>query len=78
LCPSGTTGRDEWSKCPPLPFTPIDAHAKWYYVARQVDGATPHPVQKVTFDGLLHFVAKQQRLAREAFTCYYLPEADAA
>jgi len=48
----------------------IDAHAKWYYVARQVDGATPQPVQKVTFDGLLHFVAKQQRLAREVFTCY--------
>ena len=22
----------------------IDAHAKWYYVARQVDGATPQPV----------------------------------
>jgi transposase len=48
----------------------IDAHAKWYYVARQVDGATPQPVQKMTFDGLLHFVAKQQRLAREVFTCY--------
>jgi hypothetical protein len=24
----------------------IDAHAKWYYVARQVDGATPQPVQE--------------------------------
>lgn len=24
----------------------------------------------MTFDGLLHFVAKQQRLAREVFTCY--------
>jgi hypothetical protein len=48
----------------------IDAHAKWYYVARQIDGATPQPVQKMTFDGLLHFVAKQQRLAREVFTCY--------
>jgi hypothetical protein len=23
----------------------IDAHAKWYYVARQLDGATPQPVQ---------------------------------
>lgn len=22
----------------------IDAHAKWYYVARQLDGATPQPV----------------------------------
>jgi hypothetical protein len=48
----------------------IDAHAKWFYVARQVDGATPQPVQKMTFDGLLHFVAKQRRLAREVFTCY--------
>jgi len=48
----------------------IDAHARFYYVARQVDGATPQPVQKMTFEGLLHFVAKQQRLAREVFTCY--------
>ena len=48
----------------------IDAHAKWYYVARQLDGATPQPVQKMTLDGLLHFVAKQKRLAREVFTCY--------
>ena len=29
----------------------IDAHAKWYYVARQLDGATPQPVQKMTFEG---------------------------
>ena len=48
----------------------IDAHAKWYYVARQLDGATPQPVQKMDIDGLLHFVAKQQRLAREVHTCY--------
>ncbi len=48
----------------------IDAHAKWYYVARQLDGATPQPVQKMDLDGLLHFVAKQQRLAREVHTCY--------
>jgi hypothetical protein len=47
----------------------IDAHAKWDYVARQIDGATPQPVQKMTFDGLLHFIAKQQRIAREVFTC---------
>ena len=44
----------------------IDAHAKWYYVARQLDGATPQPVQKMDLDGLLHFVAKQQRLAQSA------------
>jgi hypothetical protein len=24
----------------------------------------------MTFEGLLHFVAKQRRLAREVFTCY--------
>ncbi len=48
----------------------IDAHAKWFYVGRQLDGATPQPVQKMTFDGLLRFVAKQQGLAREVFTCY--------
>lgn len=29
----------------------IDAHAKWYYVARQLDGATPQPVQKMDFEG---------------------------
>ncbi len=41
----------------------VDAHAKVYCVAPQVDGATPQPVQKMTFDGLLHYyVAKQQRL----------------
>ncbi len=48
----------------------IDAHAKWYYVARQLDGATPQPVQKMDFDALLHFVAKQQDLAGEVRTCY--------
>ena len=48
----------------------IDAHSKWYYVARQLDGATPQPVQKMEFEGLLHFVAKQQGLAREVHTCY--------
>lgn len=36
----------------------VDAHAKWFYVARQVDGATPQPIQKTTFDGLLRFVGK--------------------
>jgi hypothetical protein len=29
----------------------IDAHAKWYYVGRQVDGATPQPFQNMTLDG---------------------------
>ena len=48
----------------------IDAHAKLFYVGRQVDSATPQPVQKMTFDGLLRFVAKQQGLAPEVYTCY--------
>ena len=48
----------------------IDAPAKWYFVGRQVDGATPQPVQKMTFEGLLCFVAKQKRLAGEVNTCY--------
>ena len=48
----------------------IDAHSKWYYVARQLDGATPQPVQKMELDGLLHFVAKQQKVAGEVHTCY--------
>ena len=48
----------------------IEAHAKGYYVARQLDGTTPQPVQKMTFEGLLRFVAKQQGMAREVFTCY--------
>ncbi len=48
----------------------IDVHSKWFYVGRQLDVATPQPVKKMTFDGLLRFVAKQQSLAREVFTCY--------
>ena len=36
----------------------IDAHAAWYYVARQLDGATPRPVQKMDFDALLRSVAR--------------------
>jgi transposase len=48
----------------------IDAHAKWFYVARQIDGATPQPVQKMELEGLLHFVARQQQQAKEVYTCY--------
>jgi hypothetical protein len=54
----------------------IDAHAKWYYVARQLDGATPQAVQKMDFHGLLRFVAKQQGLAGELHTCYNRAERD--
>ncbi|MFT6863520.1 MAG: hypothetical protein ACJAVK_002081 [Akkermansiaceae bacterium] len=31
----------------------IDAHSKWYYVARQLDGATPQPVQKMELDEIM-------------------------
>ncbi len=48
----------------------IDAHAKCYWVSRQVDGATPQPVQKMTYDELLLFVVKQQKLTGKVVTCY--------
>ena len=48
----------------------IDAHAKYYWVSRQVDGATPQPVQKMTYDELLLFVVKQQKLTNKVVTCY--------
>ena len=34
---------------------PLD---KWFYVARQLDGATPQPVQKMTFSALLRRVQR--------------------
>jgi hypothetical protein len=40
----------------------IDAHAKYYRVSRQVDGATPQPLQKMTYEEPLLFVVKQQKL----------------
>lgn len=40
----------------------IDAHVKWYYVARQLDGVPPQPVQKMVFEGLLHFVPSPGRV----------------
>jgi hypothetical protein len=43
----------------------IDAHAQYYWVSRQVDGATPQPVQKMTYDELMLFVVKQQKLTRK-------------
>ena len=46
----------------------LEALTKWFYVDRQLNGATPQPVQKMTIDGLPRFVAKQRRLAREFFT----------
>jgi transposase len=48
----------------------IDAHAKYYSVSRQVDGATPQPVQKMTCDELMLFVVQQQKLTLNVVTCY--------
>ena len=48
----------------------IDAHDKYYWVSCQVDGATPQPVQNVTYEELLLFVLKQQELTRNVATCY--------
>jgi len=48
----------------------IDAHAKYYWVSRQLDGATPQPVQKMTYEELLLFVVKQQKLTPNLVTCY--------
>jgi len=48
----------------------IDAHAKYYWVSRQLDGATPQPVQKMTYDELMLFVVKQQKLTRNVVTCH--------
>ncbi len=48
----------------------IDAHAQYYWVSRQVDGATPQPVQKMTYDELMLFVVKQQKLTGNVVTCY--------
>ena len=47
----------------------IDAYAKYYWVSSQVDGATPQPVQKMTYEELMLFVVKQQRLTRNVLTC---------
>ena len=48
----------------------IDAHAKYYWVSRQVDGATPQPLRKMTYEELMLFVVKQQKLTRNVVTCY--------
>ena len=48
----------------------IDAHAQYYWVSRQFDGATPQPVQKMTYEELMLFVVKQQKLTRNMVTCY--------
>jgi len=48
----------------------VDAHAQCYHVSCQVDGATPQPVQKMTFEELLLFVGRQQKLAGRVYNYY--------
>ena len=48
----------------------IDAHSKFYMVARQLDNARPQPPQKFTREELLKFVGKQLLLADKVYTCY--------
>jgi hypothetical protein len=47
----------------------IDAHAQSYSVSRQVDGATPQPVLKMTCDELMLLVVKQQKFTGNVATC---------
>lgn len=47
----------------------IDAHAQYCWVSRQVDGATPQPVKKMTYEELMLFVVKQQKRTRNVVTC---------
>ena len=48
----------------------IDAHAQYYWVSRQVDGATPQPVQKMTYAELMLFMVKEQKFTRKVVSCY--------
>jgi transposase len=48
----------------------IGAHAQYYWVSRQVEEATPQPVQKMTYDELMLFVVKQQKLTGNVVTCH--------
>jgi len=48
----------------------IDALAKYYWMSRQLDGATPQSVQKMSCDELVLFVVKQQKLVPELVTCH--------
>lgn len=48
----------------------IDAHAKFYMVARQIDNAPSQPPQKFGREELLKFIAKQLKLGDNVYTCY--------
>ena len=47
----------------------IDAHAQYYWVSRQVDGATPQPVQKMAYEERMRFVVKQQKHMGKVWRC---------
>jgi hypothetical protein len=51
----------------------IDAHAKWFYVAWQLDGDTPQPVQKMTFEALCLRLDRYVRGNRKAFSVVRVP-----
>ena len=48
----------------------IDVHAERQVVVRQVDGQTPQPAQSFSREGLLNWVARQLKLAKEVWSCY--------
>jgi transposase len=48
----------------------IDVHARFCVVSRQVDGATPQPLQKMNEGQLLVFAKKQLKKAKKVYTCY--------
>ena len=48
----------------------IDVHARFCVVSRQVDGATPQPLQKMNEGQLLVFVKKQMKQAKKVYTSY--------
>ena len=50
--------------------TEFDAHSKWFYVGGWFAEGFPYSVQKMTFDGLLRFVAKRQKPCTQVLSCY--------
>jgi transposase len=48
----------------------IDVHARQYVVVRQIDHATPQPVQRFTPEEFPKWVAKQQQLGEKVYACY--------
>jgi len=48
----------------------IDAHARNYWVSRQIDGASPQAAQKFDRTGLLNWAAKQVESGANVHSCY--------